>query len=451
VWPLQQADEEVALVDDVHAGEQRGNVARRVRGRVPRTSAQEARCPCPRRPSRYGGSRSSRLPPRRGEGAAAGNSSSAGVRPPAAGEPSWGAARARGGSAGRAIRYSPRRGATRISKTPSGVTPSPPRVPASGPARAEHGGGVAFGLAPEEDEVRAGTSVSPSAPIREDPRVGGVDVVASQLDRPPLAGGHRPVDHAHRLLDRRLAEAAGSEGSTTKVSFGPAGPRSRARERVPRRAESAAWAARRDLPPRTSPNAAREDAARCRALMAASARDPRRSPEECSPGPEAETIRGVTTLTRLRRLDLERPVGQAAAAAPAFTDTLALPKYVRMDELLQALGAPRRREILALVRGRERSAGEIHRALGDVTFGRCRSTSASWSGGAGAGPARGAPPLYEPGRRASSPCGGGSSRCGTRASRPQGARPEAEERAGNGPFRGKAPATPRARPRGEKR
>ena len=40
-----------------------------------------------------------------------------------------------------------------------------------------------------------------------------------------------------------------------------------------------------------------------------------------------------------------------------------------MDELLQALGAPRRREILALVRGRERSAGEIHRALGDVTFG----------------------------------------------------------------------------------
>jgi len=33
----------------------------------------------------------------------------------------------------------------------------------------------------------------------------------------------------------------------------------------------------------------------------------------------------VTTLTRLRRLDLERPVGQAAAAAPAFTDTLALP------------------------------------------------------------------------------------------------------------------------------
>jgi DNA-binding transcriptional ArsR family regulator len=40
-----------------------------------------------------------------------------------------------------------------------------------------------------------------------------------------------------------------------------------------------------------------------------------------------------------------------------------------VDELLQALGAPRRREILALVRRGERSAGEIHRALGGVTFG----------------------------------------------------------------------------------
>ncbi len=40
-----------------------------------------------------------------------------------------------------------------------------------------------------------------------------------------------------------------------------------------------------------------------------------------------------------------------------------------MDGLLAALGAPRRRAILHLVRRRERSAGEIHRALGDVTFG----------------------------------------------------------------------------------
>jgi DNA-binding transcriptional ArsR family regulator len=40
-----------------------------------------------------------------------------------------------------------------------------------------------------------------------------------------------------------------------------------------------------------------------------------------------------------------------------------------MDGLLAALGAPRRRAILHLVRRRERSAGEIHRALGGVTFG----------------------------------------------------------------------------------
>ena len=40
-----------------------------------------------------------------------------------------------------------------------------------------------------------------------------------------------------------------------------------------------------------------------------------------------------------------------------------------MDQLLQALAAPRRREILRLLRRRERSAGKIHRALGDVTFG----------------------------------------------------------------------------------
>jgi DNA-binding transcriptional ArsR family regulator len=40
-----------------------------------------------------------------------------------------------------------------------------------------------------------------------------------------------------------------------------------------------------------------------------------------------------------------------------------------MDTVLLALGAPRRRDILRLVRRRERSAGEIHRALGGVTFG----------------------------------------------------------------------------------
>lgn len=40
-----------------------------------------------------------------------------------------------------------------------------------------------------------------------------------------------------------------------------------------------------------------------------------------------------------------------------------------MDPVLSALGTPRRREILRLVWREERSAGEIHRALADVTFG----------------------------------------------------------------------------------
>ena len=40
-----------------------------------------------------------------------------------------------------------------------------------------------------------------------------------------------------------------------------------------------------------------------------------------------------------------------------------------MDTVLHALGASRRRDILRIVRCRERSAGDIHRALGDVTFG----------------------------------------------------------------------------------
>ena len=40
-----------------------------------------------------------------------------------------------------------------------------------------------------------------------------------------------------------------------------------------------------------------------------------------------------------------------------------------MDQLLQALAAPRRRDILRVVRRRERSAGEIHHALGGLTFG----------------------------------------------------------------------------------
>lgn len=40
-----------------------------------------------------------------------------------------------------------------------------------------------------------------------------------------------------------------------------------------------------------------------------------------------------------------------------------------MNATLQALAAPRRREILRLVWRDEKTAGDIHRALGDVTFG----------------------------------------------------------------------------------
>ena len=40
-----------------------------------------------------------------------------------------------------------------------------------------------------------------------------------------------------------------------------------------------------------------------------------------------------------------------------------------MDGIIGALSTPRRREILRLVWRQERSAGDIHRALPDVTFG----------------------------------------------------------------------------------
>jgi DNA-binding transcriptional ArsR family regulator len=40
-----------------------------------------------------------------------------------------------------------------------------------------------------------------------------------------------------------------------------------------------------------------------------------------------------------------------------------------MDDALAAVSAPRRRAILRLVWNAECAAGEIHRALGDVTFG----------------------------------------------------------------------------------
>lgn len=40
-----------------------------------------------------------------------------------------------------------------------------------------------------------------------------------------------------------------------------------------------------------------------------------------------------------------------------------------MSAVFEALAAPRRREILRLVWDRERSAGDIHRAIPDVSFG----------------------------------------------------------------------------------
>ena len=40
-----------------------------------------------------------------------------------------------------------------------------------------------------------------------------------------------------------------------------------------------------------------------------------------------------------------------------------------MQAVLHALSEPRRREILRLTWTEERSAGELHRAFGDVTFG----------------------------------------------------------------------------------
>jgi DNA-binding transcriptional ArsR family regulator len=43
--------------------------------------------------------------------------------------------------------------------------------------------------------------------------------------------------------------------------------------------------------------------------------------------------------------------------------------YIKCVNALQVLGAPRRRELLRLVWDRERAAGELHRSLGDVTFG----------------------------------------------------------------------------------
>jgi len=53
----------------------------------------------------------------------------------------------------------------------------------------------------------------------------------------------------------------------------------------------------------------------------------------------------------------------------SLDNILVLSKLSAMVSVLQTLGTPRRREILRLVWAEERSAGDIHRALGDVTFG----------------------------------------------------------------------------------
>jgi DNA-binding transcriptional ArsR family regulator len=61
-----------------------------------------------------------------------------------------------------------------------------------------------------------------------------------------------------------------------------------------------------------------------------------------------------------------------AGSGPAgwvLDNILVLAKVLIVASVIQTLGTPRRREILRLVWEGERSAGEIHRALGDVTFG----------------------------------------------------------------------------------
>jgi DNA-binding transcriptional ArsR family regulator len=90
-------------------------------------------------------------------------------------------------------------------------------------------------------------------------------------------------------------------------------------------------------------------------------------PGQLSTGPVPVAPSGVRKLTRSRGDGvLSAP---APGSTPGLTFTLAETKVFWLDQLLQALTAPRRREILALVRRGERGAGEIHRALGDITFG----------------------------------------------------------------------------------
>jgi hypothetical protein len=69
-------------------------------------------------------------------------------------------------SAGGAIRYSPRRGATAISKTPSGVTPSPPSAPVSGSSEiSTRREGSPTAVPQRKTRGERGTSFSPPLPI----------------------------------------------------------------------------------------------------------------------------------------------------------------------------------------------------------------------------------------------------------------------------------------------
>jgi DNA-binding transcriptional ArsR family regulator len=52
-----------------------------------------------------------------------------------------------------------------------------------------------------------------------------------------------------------------------------------------------------------------------------------------------------------------------------LTDSLVKTKMFVVDDVFAVLGAKRRREILGLVWRCETSAGDIHRALSDLTFG----------------------------------------------------------------------------------
>lgn len=53
----------------------------------------------------------------------------------------------------------------------------------------------------------------------------------------------------------------------------------------------------------------------------------------------------------------------------SLDNVLVFTKLFHVSALLRAIQTPRRREILHLVWDRERAAGDIHRAFGDVTFG----------------------------------------------------------------------------------